>query len=88
MNCQERYGVEPYETPVTGKEVISELMNTLNRLVILQPHSDIAISLWVVHTYLIERAGEPQIMPKSPRLPSYSSTNFSYKSDPCTLDSG
>jgi len=72
MNCQERYGVEPYETPVTGKEVISELMNTLNRLVILQPHSDIAISLWVVHTYLIERAGEPQIMPKSPILSVFS----------------
>ena len=49
MNCQERYGVEPYETPVTGKEVISELMNTLNRLVILQPHSDIAISLSLIH---------------------------------------
>lgn len=72
MNYLERFGIEPHCEPVNPQDLFKELVDTLNKLVILQGESDIAIALWIFHTYLIEKADQQQIMPKSPVLSVFS----------------
>lgn len=68
MNYAERYGVEPAENPWCPKVLIEEIAETIKTLVIVPEGTELAIALWIVHTYLIDPAGEHQVFRVSPIL--------------------
>lgn len=68
MNYIERYGIEPAEHPVDASALLSELCATLKSLVVVPQHSEVAIALWTIMTYLIEPAEDPQCINTAPIL--------------------
>lgn len=47
---------EPWPTPVDGNELFSQIKETLNKYVVLPEYGDIAITLWILHTWTHEVA--------------------------------
>jgi putative DNA primase/helicase len=72
VNQPERFDFEPWDQPVNGDELLSEICFHLNSVVVLPNYGDVAIAGWVVHTYLIEPANSAQIISTSPVLSVYS----------------
>lgn len=64
----ERYGFEPWDEQVDGSELLTEISNHLCSVVVLPEYADLAIGLWVLHTYLIEPADTDQVINTSPIL--------------------
>lgn len=46
--------IEGWDDPVDGAALLDEIRNTYNRFAILPPGAADALSLWVLHTYVIE----------------------------------
>lgn len=65
---QERFGFEPWDESVDGSKLIAEISNHLRSVVVLPEYADLAIGLWVLHTYLIEPADDDQAINTSPIL--------------------
>lgn len=69
MNDQfARFSFEPAQDPVDPNILASEICVCLNSVLILPDHADIACTLWIAHTYVIEPASEPQAVDRSPLL--------------------
>lgn len=47
--------IEPWEEPVTGAEVLEELVSLIRRHVSLSPHVAHAVALWIVWSWLIDK---------------------------------
>ena len=65
---QERFSFEPWHEAVNGSELLSEISQHMCSVVVLPERSDLAIGLWVIHTYLIEPADDDQVINTSPIL--------------------
>jgi hypothetical protein len=68
MNQSERFDFDPWDQPVNGDELLSEICFHFNSVVILPEGSDVIIATWLPHTYLIEPAGSAQVIATSPIL--------------------
>jgi putative DNA primase/helicase len=47
---------EPWQEPVLGAELLRDLVNVIQRYVVLAESPAIAVALWVVHTYSLDAA--------------------------------
>jgi len=45
---------EPADVSVNGEQLFAEIVTTLKRYLVLPPHSDVAIALWIALTYLTD----------------------------------
>src|SRR5215470_9380330 len=54
--------LEPWPEAVNGAALLDDLTATFKRFVILPEHADIALALWVLHTYTIEAASASPIL--------------------------
>jgi hypothetical protein len=43
----------PWPTPVNGTSLLDDIRSTLTRYLVLPPGGDVAISLWILHSYLM-----------------------------------
>jgi hypothetical protein len=43
--------IEPWPEAVNGAELLDEIASTFKRFVVLPEHIDVALALWVIHTY-------------------------------------
>jgi putative DNA primase/helicase len=68
MEERNRFDFEPWHESVDGEHLIRELRRHLNMVVVLPNHADIAIALWIAHTYLIRPSAENQAIHVSPVL--------------------
>ncbi|MDN4016194.1 DUF3631 domain-containing protein [Zwartia panacis] len=68
MNHTHRFDIEPWADPVSGDELLAEICEHLRSVVILPPGGELAIALWIIHTYLLEPANSPQTINTSPVL--------------------
>jgi hypothetical protein len=46
--------VEPWEVPINGDILLKELQAHFKRYVVLPPYADVALALWVLHTWAFE----------------------------------
>jgi putative DNA primase/helicase len=44
----------PCDDPVDGAELLDDLRGTVKRFIVLPDHADVAVALWIVHTYVYE----------------------------------
>lgn len=59
--------VEPWKSAVTGAELLDQLVEFINRYVIMPPSAAIAVALWTLHTYLLDVADyTPYLLITSP----------------------
>lgn len=65
---QHQFDIEPWAEPVNGDQLLAEICEDLRSVVILPPGGDVAIALWIMHSYLIQPANSPQIITTSPVL--------------------
>lgn len=63
-----RFDFEPWTDPVSGEQLVADICNHLRSVVILPPGAELAIALWIIHTYLLEPAGATQVLNTSPLL--------------------
>ena len=68
MYQSERFDFDPWDHPVSGDELLSEICFHLNSVVVLPDYGDITIAGWIIHTYLIEPTNSAQIINTSPVL--------------------
>lgn len=48
--------VEPWETPVSGADLIREVLGTIHRFCVLPDYSDIVMAFWVLHAHAHDAA--------------------------------
>lgn len=68
MSQADRFDIEPWADHVRGDQLLTAICEALQSVVILPPGGDVAIALWIMHTYLIQPANTPQIINTSPVL--------------------
>src|SRR5690606_40013478 len=44
----------PWSEPVDGAVLLDEILGTLRRYVVLPAHADVAMALWIVHSYALD----------------------------------
>lgn len=54
--------VDPHPEPVRGDELLRELHNIFSKYVILPEHTAVALSLWTLHTYMLDAAEATPIL--------------------------
>ena len=65
----ERWRVEPWDAPVDTAELLTALLDTFNRYVILPLHGAIAMALWTMHVWTLDAAYfSPFLMFTSPEM--------------------
>ena len=53
--------------PVDGAELLDEMADALRRYVVMSEHQRVAIALWIVHAYLLDRCMiSPRLAVRSP----------------------
>ncbi len=68
MSITNRFDIEPWADPVSGDELLAEICKDLRSAVILPSGGELAIALYIIHTYLLETANSPQTINTSPVL--------------------
>ena len=68
MNQTIQFDFETWADPVNGAELVADICKHLRSVVILPPGADVAIALWIIHTYLLEPADAAQVLHTSPLL--------------------
>ena len=59
--------VEPWDQPVDGAQLLGALVDILSKYVVMTEHQKVAISLWILHAYLIDRSMiSPRLAIRSP----------------------
>ena len=59
--------VAPWDQPVDGAQLLGALVEVLGRYVVMSEHQRVAIALWLVHAYLIDRSMiSPRLAIRSP----------------------
>jgi hypothetical protein len=59
--------LEPWPEPVDGAALLRSLVSLLGRYMVLPPQADVAIALWLVHTYALSAADyTPYLLVTSP----------------------
>ena len=54
VNFLPHWTVEPWPDPVDGDALLTDLQAHFKRYVVLPPHADVALALWVLHTWVFE----------------------------------
>ena len=68
LHQQNRFDVERWEHPTNPDELFIDLVDAVRRFVVLDNDQAVAIALWIVHTYFINRPGDEQVFDHSPIL--------------------
>jgi putative DNA primase/helicase len=68
QNNESPFKDEPWHESVNAAALIKDIQICISRFVILKEEEALAISLWVIHTYFIKAAHEPQIFEHTPYL--------------------
>ena len=59
--------VAPWDQPVDGTQLLGALVDILGRYVVMSEHQQVAIALWILHAYLIDRSMiSPRLAIRSP----------------------
>lgn len=53
---------EPWPSPVQSAALLDEIAHELNRFVIVSPVSNVAVTLWIVHTHVLDAAEHSPIL--------------------------
>lgn len=48
--------IEPWESPVSGADLINEVLGTINRFCVLPDHSDVVMAFWILHAHAHDSA--------------------------------
>jgi putative DNA primase/helicase len=64
----ERFDFEPWHESVNGSDLINEISNHLSSVVVLPQDADLAIALWILHSYMLLPSDEDQVINTSPIL--------------------
>ena len=59
--------VAPWDQPVDGAQLLGALVDILGKYVVMSEHQKVAIALWILHAYLIDRSMiSPRLAIRSP----------------------
>ena len=48
------WAVEPWDEPVSGAELLDDIVRAINRYMVMPPHAAEAVALWLIHAWTIE----------------------------------